>query len=69
LLLYTDGLVEKRTESIQDGLDRLLAEVSALAGCDLERLCDQVLSALPDHDEVADDIALIALVRTARAPS
>lgn len=58
LLLYTDGLVEERTQSIQNGLDRLLAEASA--NVQVEALCDRVLSTLRDG-EVADDIAVIAL--------
>ena len=61
LLLYTDGLIEKRTESIQDGLDQLLAEASAVAGSDLGALCDRLLKTLPEDGQVADDIALIAL--------
>jgi serine phosphatase RsbU (regulator of sigma subunit)/anti-sigma regulatory factor (Ser/Thr protein kinase) len=61
LLLYTDGLVEKRTLSIQDGLDRLLAEASGIGGADVEVLCDHLLSALPDNDRGADDTALVAL--------
>ena len=61
LLLYTDGLVEKRTLSIQDGLDRLLAEASGLGGSDIDALCDHLLSTLPENGKVADDIALIAL--------
>lgn len=61
LLLYTDGLVEKRTLSIQDGLDRLLTEASGAGRSDLEALCDHLLSTLPDLDQVADDIALVAL--------
>ncbi|WP_328999495.1 SpoIIE family protein phosphatase [Kribbella sp. NBC_00709] len=61
LLLYTDGLVEKRTQSIQDGLDRLLAEASDLGGSDIDALCDHLLSTLTENGKVADDIALIAL--------
>jgi anti-sigma regulatory factor (Ser/Thr protein kinase) len=61
LLLYTDGLVEERTLSIQDGLDRLLAEASGIGQADLDVLCDHVLSALRGNGEVADDIALVAL--------
>ncbi|TCC47448.1 serine/threonine protein phosphatase [Kribbella capetownensis] len=61
LLLYTDGLIEKRSLSIQDGLDRLVAEASGIGQADLEALCDHLLSALPENDEVADDIALVAL--------
>ena len=60
LLLYTDGLVERRGESIQDGLDRL-GLVAVDPTSDLEQLCDRVLSALIEHDEIADDIALVAL--------
>ncbi|WP_410792308.1 SpoIIE family protein phosphatase [Kribbella sp. C-35] len=60
LLLYTDGLVEERTLSIQDGLDRLLAEASGSGRADLDALCDRILSTLRDG-EVADDIALVAL--------
>ena len=61
LLLYTDGLVEKRTLSIQNGLDRLLAEARDSEWPDLDALCDHLLSALAETGKVADDIALIAL--------
>jgi serine phosphatase RsbU (regulator of sigma subunit)/anti-sigma regulatory factor (Ser/Thr protein kinase) len=61
LLLYTDGLVEKRTLSVQDGLDRLLAEAGAAEWTDLDALCDHLLSTLPETGKVADDIALVAL--------
>ncbi|MGW7681696.1 SpoIIE family protein phosphatase [Kribbella sp. NPDC054772] len=61
LLLYTDGLVEKRALSIQDGLDRLRAEASGVGSADLDALCDQVLAAVPENGEASDDIALVAL--------
>ncbi|TWD73004.1 serine phosphatase RsbU (regulator of sigma subunit) [Kribbella amoyensis] len=61
LLLYTDGLVEKRGLSIQNGFDRLLAEASGARQGDLDALCDHLLSALAENGKVADDIALIAL--------
>ena len=41
LLLYTDGLVESRTQSLQPGLDRLSATLGPLAELELESLCDQ----------------------------
>jgi serine phosphatase RsbU (regulator of sigma subunit)/anti-sigma regulatory factor (Ser/Thr protein kinase) len=66
LLLYTDGLVERRGVSIQDGLDRLEVQAHALADAELDALCDGVLAALVDGYANADDIALLAL-RTARA--
>jgi anti-sigma regulatory factor (Ser/Thr protein kinase) len=61
LLLYTDGLVERRHESIQLGLDRLLREASAYEGADVDRLCDHVVSSMVEGDHIADDIALVAM--------
>jgi len=61
LLLYTDGLVERRGVSIQDGLDRLSLEAVTHATSDLDELCDRLLSSLLDQNQVADDIALVAM--------
>jgi serine phosphatase RsbU (regulator of sigma subunit) len=36
LLLYTDGLVERRDETLDDGLDRLVSAAESLSGHDLE---------------------------------
>ena len=63
LLLYTDGLVERREESIQVGLDRLLQVASAHEGSDVDELCDHILSSLIEPDHVGDDIALVAMRR------
>ena len=59
LLLFTDGLVERRTASIHDGMTRLKA-ATADAPDDLEELCDRVLASMTGT-EVTDDIALVAL--------
>ena len=61
LLLYTDGLVERRGVSIQEGLDRLSLEAGANGTSDLEELCDHLLSSLLEQNQVADDIALLAM--------
>ena len=61
LLLYTDGLIERRGVSIQEGLDRLSLEAVAHATSDVDELCDRLLSSLLDRDQVADDIALVAM--------
>jgi serine phosphatase RsbU (regulator of sigma subunit)/anti-sigma regulatory factor (Ser/Thr protein kinase) len=61
LLLYTDGLVERRTLPIQVGLDRLRSEASSNEHGDVDALCDHLLSALPEQGRVVDDIALVAL--------
>ncbi|WP_308469945.1 SpoIIE family protein phosphatase [Kineococcus rubinsiae] len=60
VLLYTDGLVERRGEAIDTGLDRLRAAVAELAGATLEDLCDGVLARMiPARAE--DDVALVAV--------
>ena len=61
LVLYTDGLVERRGVSIQDGLDRLAAEAVAVSGSDIEWLSDHLLDTLLEDDLVADDVALVVL--------
>jgi serine phosphatase RsbU (regulator of sigma subunit)/anti-sigma regulatory factor (Ser/Thr protein kinase) len=58
LLLYTDGVVEVRGESLDDGLERLrqLAEGHAA----VDRLCDAVLSKMITSGSPPDDVALLA---------
>ena len=58
LLLYTDGLVEKRTAAIDAGLDQLAAAVSGAHEEDLERLCDRLLAMVGGAE---DDVALLAI--------
>ena len=59
LVLYTDGLVERRGEVLDDGLDRLVAAARTLTGHDLEGFCDALISRMGDDGD--DDIALLAL--------
>ena len=59
VLLYTDGLVERRDESLVDGLERLRALAESLAGLPLEDLCDRLVADLAANSE--DDVALLAL--------
>jgi serine phosphatase RsbU (regulator of sigma subunit) len=60
VLLYTDGLVERRGQSLDEGLALLCDTLAELAGCDLEVCCDEVLSRLvPARAE--DDAALAAV--------
>jgi serine phosphatase RsbU (regulator of sigma subunit)/PAS domain-containing protein len=60
LILYTDGLVESRTRSIDDGLGRLAAMARTSDG-DIHRLADEIVETLPEQRQ--DDIALLALRR------
>jgi serine phosphatase RsbU (regulator of sigma subunit) len=61
LLLYTDGLVERRGESLDLGLNRLLQKAAGHAGTDVDALCDDILSSLIEPEHVADDIAILAM--------
>jgi serine phosphatase RsbU (regulator of sigma subunit)/anti-sigma regulatory factor (Ser/Thr protein kinase) len=67
LLLYTDGLVERRDRPIDDGLELLLA--TALGGPrDPEQLVEHILERLVGSGERGDDIAVLALGLQAVAP-
>jgi serine phosphatase RsbU (regulator of sigma subunit) len=64
LLLYTDGLVERRDAPIDEGMARL-AEAARDAGRDPERFCDAVVDAMLGTDGPADDVALLAVATSA----
>jgi serine phosphatase RsbU (regulator of sigma subunit)/anti-sigma regulatory factor (Ser/Thr protein kinase) len=67
LLLYSDGLVERRGQSIDDGLERLRRAVAG-GPRKPERLVDHVVDRLVGSTERADDIALLAFRLFAVAP-
>ena len=60
VLLYTDGLVERRDRDIDAGTDALVDIVREYAGLPLDELCDRVLERLflPDAQ---DDVAVLGL--------
>ncbi|MGH2726914.1 MAG: SpoIIE family protein phosphatase, partial [Actinomycetota bacterium] len=60
LLLYTDGLVERRRTSLDEGLDRLL-QASSEAGGDPAILVDHVVRTMTQAGDAEDDVAAIAL--------
>jgi GAF domain-containing protein/anti-sigma regulatory factor (Ser/Thr protein kinase)/PAS domain-containing protein len=66
LLLYTDGLVESRSMTLSEGMDRLCEAVES-GGEDLDELLDHVGDELA-VDTRQDDVALVAL-RWLPAPS
>ncbi|MET7814327.1 SpoIIE family protein phosphatase [Streptomyces sp. NPDC005395] len=59
LLLYTDGLVERRDEPLDDALERLRRHAAELAHEPLDVFCDELLIGL-GADSV-DDIAVLAV--------
>jgi PAS domain S-box-containing protein len=62
LLLYTDGLVERRREAIDTGLDRLVAAVAQSPGDDAATLVPRLASALLEAGS-DDDVCLLCFAR------
>ncbi|MDX6645480.1 MAG: hypothetical protein QOK40_1207 [Miltoncostaeaceae bacterium] len=63
LLLYTDGLVERRRESLDVGFARLAEAVAGAAGRGPEEVCDHVVASLVGAAPSGDDVALLVLRR------
>src|SRR4051794_3259903 len=60
VLLYTDGLVERRDLPLSDGLERL-REAMATAPRGADALCEHVLATVLPNGPPGDDVALLAL--------
>ena len=59
VLLYTDGLIERRDAPLDAGLAWLADTAGRLSHLDLEDLCDELLAQV--GGQVDDDVALLAL--------
>ncbi|GGK97417.1 hypothetical protein GCM10012284_34540 [Mangrovihabitans endophyticus] len=62
LVLYTDGLVERRDADIDVGLDALAKNAERVDG-DLDDFCQRLLVRLAGTEQQADDVAIVALRR------
>jgi serine phosphatase RsbU (regulator of sigma subunit)/anti-sigma regulatory factor (Ser/Thr protein kinase) len=60
LLLYTDGLIERRGQQLRDG-EQALVEVSAAAPDEPELKCQAITSQLTRDIAIADDIAVLVV--------
>jgi CheY-like chemotaxis protein/serine phosphatase RsbU (regulator of sigma subunit)/anti-sigma regulatory factor (Ser/Thr protein kinase) len=65
LVLYTDGLIERRDAVIDSGLARLLGAVSERHRQQPERLCDEIVDELAGGS--SDDVVFLALRREPRS--
>jgi serine phosphatase RsbU (regulator of sigma subunit) len=61
LVLYSDGLIERRGEDIDVGIDRLIASLGRHSTDAPERLADAVLAELGVEGGARDDIALVIM--------
>jgi len=59
LLLYTDGLIERRDRHLNDGLAELKATADTLAAAPVEELTDELPARLAPHP--TDDVCLLAI--------
>ncbi|AEA24586.1 protein serine/threonine phosphatase with GAF(s) sensor(s) [Pseudonocardia dioxanivorans CB1190] len=64
LVLYTDGLVERRHESLDTGLQRLM---SAVVPGPAELVCSTVMGRMIGNHQAVDDVALLVVMRSAAA--
>jgi putative methionine-R-sulfoxide reductase with GAF domain len=60
LVLYTDGLIERRGQRLLESIDRM---VGIVGGGTPDQICNRLLGLLRDQDG-ADDAAILALVRS-----
>ena len=68
LLLYTDGLVERRGESIEAGMSRLMAAGEQAVRDADQTLADRVYELLAREAILDDDVALLAIESVALGP-
>ena len=67
LVLYTDGLIERRGEGLDEGLDRLAAE-AVLRAPEGGALADELADALLEGEGQADDVCVLTARRFPAAP-
>ena len=60
VLLYTDGLIERRGSTLDEGMARLVDHLVELAGKPLEELCDALLDRMLQGTP-QDDVAIVAV--------
>jgi anti-sigma regulatory factor (Ser/Thr protein kinase) len=63
LLLYSDGLVERRRERLSAGLARLETAARVLRGRPVDEICERLLDELRPGSSQTDDVVLIGLRR------
>lgn len=64
VVLYSDGLVERRSKSIDFGLQSLTRCVADLVGCDAPTLSDAVKRWLDETGPATDDVVVVRITKT-----
>ncbi|MEO5723115.1 MAG: SpoIIE family protein phosphatase, partial [Ilumatobacteraceae bacterium] len=63
VVMYTDGLVERRGEPFDDGLDHLLEAVEGCKHLCAQDICDSLIARLGAQGQPIDDVAVLVLRR------
>jgi GAF domain-containing protein/PAS domain-containing protein len=63
VVMFTDGLIERRGETIDDGLTRLLGAIDKSRHLSPQEMCTSLLDQLIVGEESDDDIALVVIRR------
>jgi anti-sigma regulatory factor (Ser/Thr protein kinase) len=61
IVLYTDGLIERAGETLEDGFGRLQAAAAECADLPVESVCVELLDRLAPPGGYRDDVAVLAL--------
>jgi integral membrane sensor domain MASE1/anti-sigma regulatory factor (Ser/Thr protein kinase)/GAF domain-containing protein len=67
IVLYTDGLIESRTEGIASGLDALVSAAREKQGSPPSELIERILGALLADKTQEDDVCVLAVARSVPA--
>jgi PAS domain S-box-containing protein len=62
IVLYTDGLIDRRDIALDEGMEQLLTAAGSDRGRPVEAVCRELIKALVPN-EATDDIALLAMER------
>ncbi|HZX55100.1 MAG TPA: GAF domain-containing SpoIIE family protein phosphatase, partial [Ilumatobacteraceae bacterium] len=63
VVMFTDGLVERRGEGIDDGLGRLLTTIEAIRPMSPQAMCSALVEEMTTDYDPDDDIALLVIRR------
>jgi serine/threonine-protein kinase RsbW len=63
VVLFTDGLVERRGAHPDDGLERLTSTIASAPDGEPEALCDLIIARVVEPGARDDDVALLVLAR------
>jgi serine phosphatase RsbU (regulator of sigma subunit) len=64
IMMFTDGLIERRDESIDVGLQRLATALGQMRDLAPQDLCDALVEMCTSDGAPADDIAVLLVRRT-----